>query len=610
MPYRFEQFLSARSAYGPTVDADGSRLYFLSDLTGAPALWSRPLSDGVAWPEPAAVGLDRVSAAYPSGRAGRLALAADVGGNERTQLYVLDGPGLLPRRLTDDDDAIHLFGGWHPDGRTIAYSSNERTGSTFEVYLHDVETGERRQVLSQDATLYAGSFAPDGDALLVQRLNSPSDHSIYVHDVASGEARLLSPLGAEARFESLVWSADDRRIYGVTDLGRERLIAAALDPATGDLEPLVEADWDVEAVSPSHDGRWLAYTVNVGGASEVRFRELDSGTDVQVELPMGQAHDGYRWQPTFAWLPDSSGLLFAFSPPTAPADVFLARPSGGSPERLTWSWTGGLDPAEPVSAELVKYASFDGRQVPAFVFAPPDAPRDGSRPVLFFVHGGPESQTRAVFNPIIAYFAHRGFTVVAPNVRGSSGYGKTYLHLDDVERRMDAVRDLAAGAEWAARTGLAHPKRIAVMGGSYGGFMVLAALTSHPELWAAGVDVVGIANFVTFLEQTGPWRRHLREAEYGSLVHHRALLEEISPLHKVDRIVAPLFVVHGANDPRVPIGEAEQIVATLRERGRPVEYLRFEDEGHGLVKLRNRVTAYPQIADFLERHLGIGTDSA
>ncbi len=605
MAYRFEQFLSARNAYGPTIDADGSRLYFLSDLTGAPALWSRPLADDAAWPEPVAVGLDRVGAAYPSGRAGRVAIAADVGGSERTQLYLLDGPGLLPRRLTHDDAAIHLFGGWHPDGRTIAYSSNERDGRAFDVYVLDVETGERRLVLTQDATLYAGNFAPDGDDLIVQRVNSPSDHTIYVLDVATGQSRQLSPLGTAARFESLVWSADDRRIYGVTDLDRERLIAASLDPASGELTPLVEADWDVEAVSPSHDGRWLAYAVNVGGASEVYVRDARGGHDLSVPLPMGQAHEGCRWQPTFSWLPDSSGLLFAFSPPTAPADIFLARPDGGLPERLTRSWAGGLDPAALVPAELVEYESFDGRRIPAFVFAPPDAARDGSRPALFFVHGGPESQTRATFNPIIQYFAHRGFTVVAPNVRGSSGYGKTYLHLDDIERRMDAVRDLAAGAEWAARSGLAHPKRIAVMGGSYGGFMVLAALASYPELWAAGVDIVGIANFVTFLEQTGPWRRHLREAEYGSLAHDRALLEAISPLHKADRIVAPLFVVHGANDPRVPIGEAEQIVASLRERGRPVEYLRFEDEGHGLVKLHNRVAAYPQIADFLERHLGV-----
>jgi dipeptidyl aminopeptidase/acylaminoacyl peptidase len=188
-------------------------------------------------------------------------------------------------------------------------------------------------------------------------------------------------------------------------------------------------------------------------------------------------------------------------------------------------------------------------------------------------------------------------------VRGSSGYGKTYLKLDDVEKRMDAVKDLAAGAAWAVQAGLAHRKRLAVMGGSYGGFMVLAALTTDPDLWAAGVNIVGIANFVTFMERTGPWRRHLREAEYGSLEHHRDLLEAISPLHKADRIAAPLFVVHGANDPRVPIHEAEQLVAKLTELGRPVEYHRYENEGHGLARLANKLHAYPRIAAFLERSL-------
>jgi dipeptidyl aminopeptidase/acylaminoacyl peptidase len=296
--------------------------------------------------------------------------------------------------------------------------------------------------------------------------------------------------------------------------------------------------------------------------------------------------------------------LFAFSEPTRPPDIFQVRVAAPRAERITRGWLAGLEPSELAAAELVQYPTFDGRQIPAFLFSPPDAKRDGSGSAVFFVHGGPESQSRAVFNPVIQFLANRGFNVIAPNVRGSSGYGKTYLKLDDIEKRMDSVKDLAAGAEWVVKAGLAHPKRIAVMGGSYGGFMVLAALTTNPELWAAGVDIVGIANFVTFMERTGPWRRKLREAEYGSLEHHRDLLEAISPIHKADRIVAPLFVVHGANDPRVPIHEAEQLVAKLTELDRPVEYHRYENEGHGLAKLPNKLDAYPKIADFLDRHLG------
>src|SRR5262249_3277574 len=249
------------------------------------------------------------------------------------------------------------------------------------------------------------------------------------------------------------------------------------------------------------------------GISEVRLRETQEGGDRRVTLPTGQAHDGYRWQPTFSWLPDSSAALFTFCEPTGPSDIFAVRPGAERVERLTRSWRAGLDPAQLAPAELHHYLTFDGRQIPTCVFSPPDANRNGQGAAVFFVHGGPEGQTRAAFNPIIQFLAHRGFTVIAPNVRGSTGYGRQYEKLDDVELRMDSVRDLAAGARWAVESGLAHPKRVGVMGGSYGGFMVLAALTEDPDLWSAGVDIVGIANFVTFMENTGPWRRKLREAE-------------------------------------------------------------------------------------------------
>jgi dipeptidyl aminopeptidase/acylaminoacyl peptidase len=225
-------------------------------------------------------------------------------------------------------------------------------------------------------------------------------------------------------------------------------------------------------------------------------------------------------------------------------------------------------------------------------------------PIVIDVHGGPEGQARPLFSPVTQYLVSCGYGVLVPNVRGSSGYGIEYQSLDDVRLRMDSVADLQHAVFWLRKSGVADPQRIAVMGGSYGGFMVLSSITTYPDLWAAAVDIVGIANFVTFLENTGPWRRKLRESEYGSLEIDRKFLEQISPIHHVDRITAPLFVVHGANDPRVPVGEAEQIVSALRERDVPVKYLRFEDEGHGLVKRANRLVAYPSIARFLDEHLG------
>jgi len=224
-------------------------------------------------------------------------------------------------------------------------------------------------------------------------------------------------------------------------------------------------------------------------------------------------------------------------------------------------------------------------------------------PVIVYAHGGPESQTRPNFTALFQYFLARGYAILAPNVRGSSGYGTTFMNLDNIEKRMDSVADLAHAAYWLRDSGNGDPHRLAVYGGSYGGFMVLAALTHYPDLWAAGVDIVGIANLVTFLEKTGDWRRAHREKEYGNLREHRDFLEKISPIHHADKIRRPLMVIHGANDPRAPVGEAEQIVAALRARSVPVEYLRYEDEGHGLVKLQNRLDAYPKIAEFLDRYL-------
>jgi dipeptidyl aminopeptidase/acylaminoacyl peptidase len=611
MTYRFEQLLSARSAYGATVDAAGDRLYFIADITGAPQLWSVPTDDASAWPEPIAVNLDRISAVFPSSQPGRLVFGADVGGNERMQLYLVDGPGRTPRLLTEALVAIHVWGGWHPDGRSVVFSSNERDPRYFDVYTLDVESGSRRLLFQDNATYYAGGYSPDGRWVLVQRVDTPSDQAVYVLDVESGAARQLSESGHPAKYAHLTWAADGSSVYCITDRDREFLYVARLDLSTGALETVVTADWDVGDFAISPDGRRLVYELNVDGFSEVRVRDLADSAEVKLDIPRGQASDTSRWYHTFSWLPDSTRFALAISTPTAPAEVYLAqlgdgRTTGGDLRQVTRSWKAGLDRDRLVPAEVVHYPTFDGRQIPAFVFHPRDDGPAGPRAAVFLVHGGPESQLRPTFNPTIQYLAQRGFVVIAPNVRGSTGYGKAYHHLDDVELRMDSVADLAAGATWAAATGLADPARIAVMGQSYGGFMVLAAVTEYPELWAAGVDIYGIANFVTFMESTGPWRRHLRAAEYGSLEHHRDVLERISPIHKADRIVAPMMMIHGANDPRVPIGETEQIVGNLQERSRRVEYVRFEDEGHGIVKLRNKLVAFPRIADFLEEHLGAG----
>jgi dipeptidyl aminopeptidase/acylaminoacyl peptidase len=300
--------------------------------------------------------------------------------------------------------------------------------------------------------------------------------------------------------------------------------------------------------------------------------------------------------------PDDSKLAFVFDGPRYNPDVWLWDLAAPKPTQLTHASRAGIPFADFVEPELIHYKTFDDRKIPAWFYRPVQK-GDRLPPVIVHPHGGPESQARPSFMALLQFFLQRGYGILAPNVRGSSGYGTAYMNLDNTTRRMDSVKDLAYAAYWLRDQKHGDPKRLAVYGGSYGGFMVLAAVTHYPDLWAAGIDVVGICNFVTFIEKTSAYRRAHRAAEYGNLPEHREFFEKISPIRHVDKIKCPMMVIHGANDPRVPIEEAEQIVAALKKRKIPVEYLRYEDEGHGLAKLKNRLDAYPKMAAFLDKHL-------
>ncbi|MGH2502325.1 MAG: S9 family peptidase, partial [Ktedonobacterales bacterium] len=433
---------------------------------------------------------------------------------------------------------------------------------------------------------------------------------IILLDCASGAARPLTPEPAaeHASYVAPAWSADRAVLYLLADEGRDVRQLAYLDLQSGALRYLTDGVWDAEALAVSADGARLALATNEQGYSRLEVFDVRAGWD--GHLPLAIPDLGPCVLSDLAWSHDGRRLAFARQASDAPLDVWTLDVESGALSQVTRSATGGVARDSFVSPSLIHFPTFDGREIPGLLYAPREASQNGAgaRPAVVYVHGGPESQYRPTFNAIVQYFVACGYAVLAPNVRGSAGYGHAYMSLDDVRQRMDSVADLPHAARWLAEHGVADASHIAVMGGSYGGFMTLAALTTYPEVWAAGVDIVGIANFVTFLEQTSAWRRKLREAEYGNLENDREFLTAISPIHHVARIAAPLFVAHGANDPRVPVGEAEQIVASLRQRGMPVEYQRYEDEGHGIIKRANRLIVYPAIARFLEQHIGAGRD--
>ncbi len=587
MTYEFARYLKIRAAHGATWSPDGRRIAFLTDITGVPQAWEVPVEGG--WPEQLTFHEERVSGIHYSPRENRLLYSMDAGGNERSQLFLL-GAG-EERDLTRAPDAIHYFGGFSPDGERIAYTATRRNGTDFDVFVQDLPDGEPETMWETPGYHTVVGWAPDASFLVVSRHHSNLDNDLYRLDVTSGEATLLTPHKGEARFRGARVTPDGESIFLATDRDGDFVRLARLDLSTLEIEHLTSDDWDVEEVELSEDGRWLAVSRNVEGYSDFM---LFSGKGRRVPGPeMPEDIVG-----GFEFSPDGERLAFTLTGPNRNPDVWVVDLPDGEARRLTHSSTAGIPLRTFRRPDIVRYPTFDGREIPSLVYEPEASPQNA--PVIVNVHGGPESQSRPLFAPVTQYLLGRGYAIFAPNVRGSTGYGKTYTHLDDVYLRMDSVKDLAYAAEWLRGRG--H-ERVAVMGGSYGGFMVLAVLTEYPELWTAGVDIVGIANVVTFLENTGSYRRALREPEYGSLERDREFLESISPIHKAEEITAPLMVIHGKNDPRVPVGEAEQIVEKVKKNGGAVEYLLYEDEGHGLAKLKNRLDAYPKIAAFLDEHL-------
>ncbi|MFD1587006.1 S9 family peptidase [Halorientalis brevis] len=594
-----ERYLNIRSAYGASVGPVGT-LAFLMDTTGTPQIWT--LDEPGAWPEQRTFDDERVTFCSWSPERRELAFGMDEGGDEFTQLFRLDADDGTIHPLTDVPDAIHYWGGWSHDGEQFAFAANRRDESVFDVYVQDRdECGDEADLIYEgDGWLAVAGWSPDDDRLIVSEHHSSFDKDLYVLDVKSGERTHITPHDGDVRYNSPSWGPDGDAVYCCTDRDTDTLYLGRIDLDSHEIETVESGDeWNVDGIALDDETGRFAYSRNVDGYTELTIGELTGPTEYETR-PTPDLPDGTAGGVSFD--PDAETFALSASSRTTNTNVHVVDFETGETTRWTRASTAGIPPSSFRGPELVHVESFDGREIPAYFTLPADAPA-GETPVIVDVHGGPESQRRPSFSGLTQYLLSRGYAVFEPNVRGSTGYGKAYTHLDDVRQRMDSVKDLKAGVDWLHDHPRVDPDRIVAKGGSYGGFMVLAALTEYPDLWAAGVDVVGIANFVTFLENTGAWRREHREAEYGSLEDDREFLESISPLTHADEIEAPLFVLHGANDPRVPVGEAEQIAEEVEAQGIPVEKLIFEDEGHGISKRENQIDAYTAVVDFLDEHV-------
>jgi len=593
------RFLSIDTITSPSFTTEGGVLY-LCDTTGTSQVWYR--LDRHTDPERLTAESERISFVSASPTRAEFIFGMDQGSDEHDQLfrYQLETGEQTP--LTVTPDAIHLWGGWSPDGDRFAFAANRRQSDTFDVYIQDRDGGPDDATLvyeGEGGFLSVEAWHPDGDRLCLSRARSSGAQDVYVCAIDDGSLTQINRTD-DARYESFTFDGAGG-LYCLTNQLDDNMALVRLSLSDGTATPIVDGDgWNIDHYAVDRSTNVLIYTRNVDGFSTLHVGEITPEDTVAIHT---EPDIGSQVVSDLVRSPTGEQFAVAHSKRTAPHAIACGNTTPDTVlETIVAAGTLGIPQSTLRSPEVIRYTAADGIEIPAYWTLPNDATA-GKTPVIVDIHGGPEHQRRPWFYPTKQFFLQQGYAVLEPNVRGSSGYGKAYTHLDDVEKRMDSVRDIKSAVEWLHKQPAVDPDRIIAYGRSYGGFMVLSAITEYPDLWRAAVEFVGIADFETFLENTGEWRRSHREHEYGSLETDRDVLKEISPIHAVEKIKCPLFIQHGANDPRVPVGEAEQIAAALASRDVPVETLIFPDEGHHTTDRTNLITQFEAIASFLEKHV-------
>ncbi|MFP3943598.1 MAG: prolyl oligopeptidase family serine peptidase [Alphaproteobacteria bacterium] len=540
--------------------------------------------------------------APPGGPEGFL-FSKDQGGDEMYQIWFFDAADSSVQ-LMSTGEGRHQAAHWSRDGSRVAWTMSTADSATRTIWVADAgKPDSRRAVFEAEGYWAPIDWSRDGKKLLLFHYISITNSELHILDLATGEATQVNPVEEDVFYGGAEFSPDGRNLFYVSDqdsefrnLVRHDLVSGRKTVMTGDIS------WDVESFDLSPDGRRIVFSVNEGGLSKLYLRSARNNAELGAPtLPPGLISG-------LTFSPDGRKFAFTFNSATSPGDVWSYDLVVKRLTRWTGSEVGGLDTDKFVTPQLVTFPTFDEvegepRQIPAFVYKPKG---EGPHPVVVSIHGGPESQFRPRFRSIYQYWANEmGIATVAPNVRGSSGYGKTYVTLDNARKREDSVKDIGALLDWIATQDDLDEDRVMVFGGSYGGYMVLASMTHYNDRLAGGVDIVGISSFVTFLKNTKGYRRDLRRAEYGDErdPEMRAFLEKISPVNNVEKITKPLFIIQGANDPRVPASEADQMLAAVRENGGTAWYLLAKDEGHGFGKKSNRDYMYETIALFFREFL-------
>jgi len=546
---------------------------------------------------------DRVTdASYQPHKGDFFLFRKDVGGGEWYQIFRFDVATGDVTMLTDGKSRNSEFI-WSNKGDRIAYAGTLRNNADLDFYVIDpAAKPEPRKPLNenQGGGWQVRDWSPDDRTLLATEYISINESHLWAVDVASGTKKRLTPEGEKVAYQPIGFSRDGKGVYVATDKDGEFQRLAYMDMAGGGLKYLNNEPWDVEEAALSEDRQSLAYVVNENGLSTLHVLDLKLGKPRSLpKLPTGQIT-------ALHWSENNRDVAFSLNSAQSPSDVYSVDVQTAKLDRWTYSETGGVPSQNFVEPKLVKWKSFDGKEISGWLYAPKVKPASGKYPVVINIHGGPEGQSRPGFLGRTNYWINElGAVVIYPNVRGSTGYGKTFSQLDNGFLRENTYKDIGALLDWIGQQPDLDSQRVMVTGGSYGGHMTLAVATRYSSRLACSVDVVGISNLVTFLEHTESYRRDLRRVEYGDErdPQMRAYLESIAPMNHVKDITKPMMVVAGVNDPRVPKSESDQIVKSLEESGTPVWYLAAKDEGHGFQKKKNADFQFYTTVLFMRRYL-------
>ena len=581
--------------WSPSFSPDGRELAFVSDLSGSPQVWRIALSGG--FPEAVTAFDEQVNAVLWSPAGNWLAVESAPGGGLNAQIDLVRPYGGERRRLTRGQETNNWLNVWTKDGRCLLISSNMDQPDSMDSFRICVESGATEKLAKNAGTGVVEDVTADGGRLLVKRIVYRGDNNVHLADLLENRDRVLTPHDPPASFENPRFSADERQVYLISNRDRDLACLCRLLLGEDEQWRILQARDDAElvefAICPGDNSAAIVW--NIAGRHELELINLPDGNKLsEIELP-GEIVEDMRFSS------DGAQLAMCVSGSRLPQDIWILNISTLSLRQLTRSPRVGVQLERLGAAQLLGYSAHDGLPLTGWLYAPPEL--DAPFPIVFSFHGGPEGQEQPRFRYDYQALLSRGIAVFAPNVRGSSGFGKRFVNLDNGALRFDAIQDIASTVHYLIDAGIAEAGKLGIMGGSYGGYMTMAGLAEFPELFAAGANLYGVVNFKTFFELTEPWMASISKIEYGDPDTEGDLLDALSPIHKLSRVAAPTLVLHGANDTNVPVHEAEQVVEALRMRNVPVEYILFPDEGHGFRIERNRIKSVSAIVEWFAKYL-------